>query len=72
MTSGPVPLVAGHGRVEVAFEVDVAVVAEVVDDLDDPAAGEGELGRYQGLSGSDCLESRMNSSALSARSLDRW
>ena len=38
------PLVARHGRVEVAFEVDVGVVADVEDDLDDPAAGELELG----------------------------
>jgi hypothetical protein len=30
--------------VEVALQVDVAVVADVVDDLDDPAAGELELG----------------------------
>ena len=32
----------------------------------------GQNQRYQGLLGSDCLASRMNDSALSARSFERW
>jgi hypothetical protein len=36
--------VAGHGRSQMAFDVDVHVVADVEDDLDDPASAELELG----------------------------
>src|SRR5215207_3447293 len=45
---GERPLVAGHGRGEVALDVDVGVVGDVEDDLDDPAPGELEAVRVGG------------------------